>query len=451
MTSTGLYAGAGRADIQILGSVFPVDGFAGEHDKLAARVLLLDSRGQRLVLVVVDQTSMSADSVTRLRSVVAAECRAEQNNVFISAAHTFSAPHVSDPSAGTTAERAKNDSLRAAVQDAVLQAAVAARRSLRPALIGAGQGSSDVNVNRCVPTAAGWWHGANPDGVSDKTLPVIKVVGRDQDVIAVVFNYAVQSSIMSESVTTDGRRLVTADLAGAAARHIEREYGQGSTALFLVGAAGDQAPYLVANRYVPCRAGTWPRTDIHEAGFMLVDLLGERLGADVVRVSEQIQAADADPKLRLAASSVVVPGQAVPASIHDIRPTRTYDYRTGAQADVPIWGMRISDTAIVGLQAELNAMTGLAIRRSSPFSRTMVTTMLNGGAKYMPDEASYARITYQAMNSRFAPGSAEMVASALGNLLAPLHRLWVVGHDAVVGAAGTRAAGAGAVASEHLR
>lgn len=136
MTSTGLYAGAGRASIQILGSVFPVDGFAGEHDKLAARVLLLDSRGQRLVLVVVDQTSMSADSVTRLRSVVAAECRAEQNNVFISAAHTFSAPHVSDPSAGTTAERAKNDSLRAAVQDAVLQAAVAARRSLRPALIG---------------------------------------------------------------------------------------------------------------------------------------------------------------------------------------------------------------------------------------------------------------------------------------------------------------------------
>jgi hypothetical protein len=46
--------------------------------------------------------------------------------------------------------------------------------------------------------------------------------------------------------------------------------------------------------------------------------------------------------------------------------------------------------------------------------------MVNGGAKYMADAASYDRITYAAMNSRYARGSAETVANTVLALLSTL-------------------------------
>ena len=48
--------------------------------------------------------------------------------------------------------------------------------------------------------------------------------------------------------------------------------------------------------------------------------------------------------------------------------------------------------------AELSAITGAAIRARSPFPHTLVVTMVNGAAKYMPDAAAYRDITCEAMN-----------------------------------------------------
>jgi neutral ceramidase len=39
--------------------------------------------------------------------------------------------------------------------------------------------------------------------------------------------------------------------------------------------------------------------------------------------------------------------------------------------------------------------------------------MVNGAAKYMPDAAAYDKITYEAMNSSYARGSAEALSDAI--------------------------------------
>jgi neutral ceramidase len=39
--------------------------------------------------------------------------------------------------------------------------------------------------------------------------------------------------------------------------------------------------------------------------------------------------------------------------------------------------------------------------------------MVNGAAKYMPDASAYDKITYEAMNSSYARGSAETLAAAI--------------------------------------
>ncbi|MHB9856875.1 hypothetical protein [Streptomyces sp. YIM S03343] len=117
---------------------------------------------------------------------------------------------------------------------------------------------------------------------------------------------------------------------------------------------------------------------------------------------------------------VSVDAQVAPERTPDIRPTTAYTFRPAGKADVPITVLQIGDVVVVGVQAELCSSTGLEIEAQSPFERTVVATVVDGAAKYMADARSYERITYEAMNSRYARGSAEVVTTAVLSLLTEL-------------------------------
>jgi hypothetical protein len=417
-----LSAGAGRALIALPGWVYPLEGFGGEHDALSVRVLLLDDGDEsRLALVVVEMTSLPGQLLDELLSIVSAATAARRDRVAVVPTHTFSAPHLPPRTeAAPAGQREQLEELRRAVQRATRTAAEQAARTLRPARIGFGVGSSWVNVNRDMPTADGWWLGANDSGPSDKTVGVVRVEDATGAPIAVIANYAVQSSVMARSTGPDGLRLVTSDLAGAATRHVEEQYGGGTVAFFLIGAAGDQAPYLTAVRHVMKRTGAVASVDSGAAGFCLLTLLGERLGTEIVRVSEGIAQRAAAATITMITQTLTLPAQVAPRTLDDIRPSRAYEFRPNGETATLITAVRIGDLAIAGVQPELSAATGMEIKRRSPFRHTQVVTMFNGGAKYMADADSYDRITYEAMNSRFARGSAETLIESLNELLTRL-------------------------------
>ena len=72
---------------------------------------------------------------------------------------------------------------------------------------------------------------------------------------------------------------------------------------------------------------------------------------------------------------------------------------------------------LVGLQPELSARTGQEIKARSPFKNTVVMTMVNGAAKYMPDAGAFDKITYEAQGFRYAQGDAEKVAARIVEVL----------------------------------
>jgi neutral ceramidase len=197
-------------------------------------------------------------------------------------------------------------------------------------------------------------------------------------------NYAVQPALWPSA---GPGRLVSADLAGVAADHVERAYD--TVALFLVGAAGDQAP----------RPGA-----------------GEALGAAAVQICERIDGTDGDPVLRLVRDQVEVGAQPLPPR-ESLRPRVAYDYRADGTTIVPLWVARIGDLALAAVRPELTSVTGRWIKDRSPFPGTFVLTMVNGAAKYLPDARGYQRITYAAMNSPYAAGAAERVAARLVEVL----------------------------------
>jgi neutral ceramidase len=74
---------------------------------------------------------------------------------------------------------------------------------------------------------------------------------------------------------------------------------------------------------------------------------------------------------------------------------------------------------LVGVQVELSSETGRQIKLRSPFKHTIVATMVDGAAKYMPDAASYEKITYESMNSSYARGSAEALSDEIVGAMKP--------------------------------
>jgi hypothetical protein len=415
-----LKAGAAKAPIAIPAEFFPNENFSVVAEPLQTRALMLENDGNKAVMVVVDMTSISVPLVAGLKKLVSEETGVAASNVLILSSHTFSAPHMQDAShlEGDAAKaKNKNKMLIDAVFASVKSAANAAAKAMQPASVGFAKGSSDIAVYRQILTPKGWWFGANENGVTDKDVSVVRFDDAAHKPIAFIVNYAVQPSVMNESIGADGGRVVTPDLAGAVSTYVEGQYGESAVSLFSVGAEGDQSPAYVSNQYKLTRAGEVVREDAHEAGLLLVKAQGERLGAEAVRVAETIKADQNEAKVAVIADSVHMSGQKIPKNIKDIHVTTSYDYPPGDPVDAPIALLRVGDIALVGVQVEMSASTGIAIKSGSPVNNTVVMGLVNGAAKYMAAADAYDRFTYEAMNSFYARGSAEALADRIGGLL----------------------------------
>ncbi|WP_329316497.1 hypothetical protein [Streptomyces sp. NBC_01262] len=408
----GLKVGAGRAAIEFPASLLPLDNFTTVHDDLYVRVLLLESGSRRVAFAVLDLTSISAEAIAAMRAVISKAAGVATADIIVTVTHTFSAPHVMPSTNGAAAAQYVQQ-----ITQATTTAITAAVTGLRSARAGYGTGKCDVNVNRDVLTADGWWLGTGEAGSSDKSVGVTRFDDLDGNPIAVLVNYSVQSSVMMESVMANGDLPITADLAGATIQHVENSYGDDVVGFFLVGSCGDQSPAFRSKRYVIDKDKNWSQVDAHDAGWLLLTVQGERLGTEVVRVSQTIRTSAGGGSvspLRLLTDSVTV--DAVVGG-HPSEPAKSYTFTPDGTAEAPIWVLQVGDGVFVGVEPELSTDTARGIKAHSPFPHTAVMSMFEGGAKNMAEAGSYARITYEAMDSAFAQGAAEKVAARIGALL----------------------------------
>ncbi len=402
--------GVGKAKIQFPEDFFPVENFEGVHDDLSVRVMLFQSDCPFAVLSF-EATSLRTYAMDRFRREASEITGIPEEKIWVCVTHTFSAPHLRSEEAlareGGEVAR-KNDSLLQALSRALETALLTAMAESVDVQMACGHTICSVNVNRDLATSEGWWIGSNDLGDSDNTVAFIRFDDREGKTRAILFNYDVQSSIMDHS-----KGLVTGDLAGAASRFIEEQYGEDFVALFLLGAAGDQAPIFKANHNIIGRGGAILGEDIGEDGFVLVNALGKKLGAQVLQAAETAKYSIGEEKSRFRSTSVCCPGQKIAASLQEIHPTKKYEYGKDEDRTVPMSLFALGPAALVGVGPELSSSTAIDIRKESPYPVTMIVTMVNGIDKYMPEQTAYDRITYEAMNSKYARGSAEMVQKEL--------------------------------------
>lgn len=390
-TAPALRAGAARIDITpapdaalpLSGYGGRTDGFKAIHDDLHVRAIVVDDGTSQAALIGCEVIGLSFGFVDGILARLTSETGIPADRILLSAVHTHAAPALgtyNEPAEGEVAKR------RAAyvqkLEDAIAAAVKQAKGALQPARVGFGTGKVSVNANRRARTAdGGWMLGNNPEGVSDKTVSVIRFDDASGRPIAIYSNYAVHGTVLGP-----GNLQVSADLPGAASRAVEKHYGDAVVSPWTSGAAGDQDPIY--------RIGT---------DFRNVAALGQILGEEIVRVSESIKTA-ASGRIRGFQKMVSCPGK---RTVQSPGPNREYQTEDADPVPIRLSLILVHDIALAGISGEVLTNIGLRLKRESSFNRTMVVTHTNGSSGYLRDDAAYDQVSYEIITARVKRGCAE--------------------------------------------
>lgn len=86
-----------------------------------------------------------------------------------------------------------------------------------------------------------------------------------------------------------------------------------------------------------------------------------------------------------------------------------------------IQAIRLSDDLVlVGLPGEIFVDLGNAIKKASPFSKTILITMTQGDYLYVPTQKAFAEGSYETIDSVLAPGGGEAIVETATELLRDL-------------------------------
>lgn len=393
-----LRVGVAKLDLtpRVLGEVSGVSRqpFKGVREPLFARALVIDNGITTAAIVGLDLVEYG--NTWPLRNRIAAELDIPAANIMIAPNHDHSAPRGGPPTPGTSSVTQRRpysppEYVKQA-EDTIVAVLQEAKASLQPAQFGVASGQVDINVYRYAynEEQGRWRAGLNPDGPSDKTVWVLKFEDLSGKPIAVLMNYAVHANVMTGAGAEENEDMIWGDIAGTAQRYVEQHFQDQAVAIFTLGAAGDQ--YAKFNKEMDDAWDSTPATE-------LVDIQGRMLGMEV------IQAAHRMPRMTSSAN-IYATSRAVPCEMTPYTPgprdVPHEQQQPGDTLDIQLGLIRINDVAITSVSGEVATAIYARLKKESPLEKTIMTTLVNDRAGYIPDEDNWER-----MGAAFVRGCAE--------------------------------------------
>jgi neutral ceramidase len=400
--ANGLRVGVAKVDITPtnLTNLNPMGygTFAGVHDPLFARVLIIDNGRNAAALVSLDL--IETGGTLQVRERIQKELGIPVNHIIITASHDHSAPRLGKPTPGALTKHGgpEVDAYTNSVNDKIVAALKQAKASLQPTRLGLGTGTADVSVNRDLFTPQGWRLGFNPNGPSDKTVWVLKFETPSGAPIAVLFNYAVHP------VVTIDEQLVSGDLAGAAEHYVEQHYGDNVVALWTLGPAGDQNPKFSGTSLSgPAQAGSAPAQNKEQRPptFDVMNAQGFMVGAEVVRVANLIQPT-------ISAAKVEADERVFSCPLKEgINKLPTFKETQDSSVPIRLGLIMIDHIALATVSGEVVTNIYSHLKRASPLANTIMVTLANDRIGYIVDDATYDTSNFEVMAAPAKRGCAE--------------------------------------------
>lgn len=408
-----MHVGVGKTSLKFPQEYFPYENIVDGHDDIHMRLILIKQKTS-FALIDVELPSVRPFSlIDELRDYAADQLDIPMHSVWFLVTHNMTAPHVpqeQEPE-GAAKKKMHMDMLYGALDTVCRQAL----DSMQPAKFGFGTGQCDVNCNRDILTNQGWWHGKNPDGISDKTLNVLRFDDLRGRPIAIVYQYAVKSAVADDEIMSDGHRHYSSELTGRACQLVEE--ATGAVTFYIMGAAGDQVPKKVAKYARTDENGELQEVHLGDIAFQWIEELGTELGNAVLETANAIACQETAPGLEIISMRMTFPGQRfVPVELAH-RPVMDYQYLPKEDTCLDVELLRLGSIALIGVKPEFTCITGMQLREVSPFAHTILASMVNGGQGYMADKSAYERKTFSALHSEYACGGAEAFVKWIGTVL----------------------------------
>lgn len=380
-----LKAGVSKVDITPYVGIW-LCGFAARqkpseniHDNLYARAVVFDDGNESLCMVTCDILTLDQSSIENIRKIAQDISGLKAENIFISTTHTHSGPLSSHLRGFGPLDYAWVEILEKKIAGAI----ALAQRNLQDVTISAGKGHVAVNMNRRGKTAI------------DRELGVVRINRNNGVPLAIIITYPCHPVIVPWNAYS-----ISADYPGISSALIEKYYDD-AIGLFFTGTCGDINPLVV------CR------------DFDAVKRLGTIVGAEALRVSEELTDFNSEIELKATKENLTLKSQEIPSAdtLQEIvdtgsqmdNPELDWEYNWAKDAleyakagklsdDIPIEVQVFAigkDIAFVGIPGEVFVEIGLAIKEKSPFKFTFPIECTNGCVGYMPTRAGFDEGGYE--------------------------------------------------------
>ncbi len=230
-------------------------------DLYAKAMALEDAGGRRALLITADTLGFPGEIAESICRRIQAATGLERPAILLNGSHTHAGPLIW-PRLGYPMDEAEEKIVLeygADLQDKIAAIAKQAVADLRPARLAWGTGVATFVMNRREFTPRGVILGANPRGLADRSVPVLRVEADSGALRAVVFGAACHNT----TLTGDNRK-IDGDYCGYAQAYLEDRHPS-VQAMFVMGCGGDANP--------------WPRGTLE-----LAREHGRSLGREVDRV-----------------------------------------------------------------------------------------------------------------------------------------------------------------------
>ena len=208
------------------------------HDIWAKAITFEDAQGVRSVLITTDLLSIPKEFSELFKTKVKQKYGLEKSQIILNCSHTHSGPVVSRALhyiyPMTMNDWEIVDKYTKELEANLLQLVDESMERLVPAKIYTQNGITRFQVNRRNNKEATLQNTTALNGPNDYAVPVIKVEGLDNNLIAIIFGYACHPTTLSINK-------FSGDYPGFAQIELEKLY-PGTMAMFFQGAGGDQNP-----------------------------------------------------------------------------------------------------------------------------------------------------------------------------------------------------------------
>lgn len=239
--------GVSRADITPDGPIW-MSGYGnrnkpseGVDQQLSVKALAIqEGKGPPLLLITADIIGFPGSVSDEIAGRIRKELNIPRENLMLVASHTHTGPVLAGNLLGMFDLKDKDlEAVKAhtqKLQEKCFAVAAEAVKELRPAQLSFARGKATFAINRRVFRPGGVGFGANPTGVVDHEVPVLRIDNPDGTVRAILFGYACHGTTLGGDHYRIG-----GDWMGYAQEFLERAH-PGATALFVTGFGADANP-----------------------------------------------------------------------------------------------------------------------------------------------------------------------------------------------------------------